>query len=793
MLRTTIICALASITLASVSAQSNNPPPVYRWSTVAGRASLGMEDGPAADARFDNPHGLAMDLAGNLYVADTGNHTIRKITAVGVVSTFAGSSGQSGSADGAGSAARFNGPLDVAVDSNGNVYVADTGNHTVRKITPAGVVTTYAGQAGRSGTADGAAASALFIGPDNLTADANGNLYLWDNGVRKISGGNVRTLTIPTQATDWDGETTAVSLSGLGIDAAGQLYFQAAASRWLYGAQFRTVRLDSMGNLTILDNRYSESNHWPSSISSDVSGNLYVTIDYSGWGGTAGTTWGSRMTPDGALSGSATNFISHLGNLANPRGYAVDQAGHWYYTRADDDAIIRDGVAFAGTPCANPGIDGTAATARFADARALAVDLVGNVWVAEYDFNAAAGDYGAASFSLRKATANGDVSTVIPAHFQWERSMEMPSLAADGAGNILFSRSLPPTYLLSQITPSGTTIDLPNDPGQLLQPRAMAANPAGSILATSYGTKVYRRYADGTWRPIAGGADSTTMQDGSGASARFSALSAITTDRQGDFYVVDSWGHSPSAGTWDASYVRKVSADGMVTTVTGNLLKRPTNLPSDSLAVDSHGALFVIDSGISSVDTWLIRRFGPNGESAVIGGAAEGSKDGVGDAARFATPASLVVDAHDNLYLIDDYGTTVRKGEFLGYTPGISAQPQSATVPAGGSVQFAVSATATPAPTYQWYFGGSAIGGAIDRTLALSNVQASAAGDYTVVVTNAAGSITSARATLTVTSATAPAPAASGGGGGSVGAWLVLSLAALGTARISRSGFGRCR
>ena len=166
-------------------------------STLAGSGAKGADDGLDTAATFNLPEALVVDKAGNVYVVDNGNDLIRKVTPTGQVSTFAGS-GQPGRSDGSGAAASFNSPFGIAIDANGNLYVADSGNNLVRKITPDGAVTTIAGSGSR-GANDGAGTAASFNTPAGIAVDKSGNIYVADennNLIRKITqAGAVTTIS----------------------------------------------------------------------------------------------------------------------------------------------------------------------------------------------------------------------------------------------------------------------------------------------------------------------------------------------------------------------------------------------------------------------------------------------------------------------------------------------------------------------------------------------------------------------------------------------------------------------
>jgi streptogramin lyase len=343
--------------------------------TLAGSARLfGSVDGTGATARFAFPYGVAVDGAGNVFVADSGNDTIRKITPAGVVTTLAGTGRSSGSADGTGAVAKFYNPCGVAVDRVGNVLIADlsnstirkitpigvvttlarledspegvavdgagnvfvAGNDTIRKVTPAGVVTTLAGTAGSSGSADGTGSAASFNGASGVAVDGAGNVFVADSGnntIRKVTPAGVVTTLAGTAGSSGSADGTGAVArfywpSGVAVDEAGNVF--------VADTKNNAIRKVTPAGVVTTFARTADYSY-PSRVAVDGEGNVFVAD--------SGNNTIQRITPSGVVTtivgvaapASAGNFPGPLpASIVSPEGVAFDSStGKLYITLPD--------------------------------------------------------------------------------------------------------------------------------------------------------------------------------------------------------------------------------------------------------------------------------------------------------------------------------------------------------------------------------------------------------------------------------------------------------------------------
>jgi sugar lactone lactonase YvrE len=505
---------------------------------LAGTAYVyGAADGTGAAARFQDITALAVDGAGNVYAADGGSNTIRKITAAGVVTTLAGTAGMWGSVDGVGAAARFGTPSGVAVDGLGNVYVADASNEIIRKVTADGVVTTLAGTSGAVGIVDGIGAAARFDSLGGIAVDAAGNIYVTDlQSVRKLTPAGVVTML------------------------AGQPHIMGSVDGVGAGARFdhpTGVAVDASGTLYVVDN----------------AGDTVRKIDASG---AVSTFVGSAPGSADGTGGAAT--------FHNPEGAAIDGAGNIYIADTSNDTIRKISAAgvvttLAGSAGVSGSADGVGSAARFYWPTAVAVDGVGNVYVADTQ-----------NSTIRKITPAGLVTTIAGTAGKFGSTdgpgasalLSFPgALAVDQGGNIYFTSA----GTLRRIASDGNVTTIAKVGGG-----GLAVDAIGNVYVTVAST-ICKVSSSGVVTTLAGSA-ALGSADGTGSGAQFYQPSGLAIDRAGNLYVSDTHNQTIRKVTAGGVVTTVAGQVGMSGIVPGEL---PGGLSfPGGLVIDSNGVLYVI-------------------------------------------------------------------------------------------------------------------------------------------------------------------------------------------------------
>ncbi len=595
-------------------------PPLGTLSLLAGAlGGSGSLDG--VPGRFNLPSGLAVDAAGSVYVADRYNHTIRKITVAGVT-TLAGISGQAGFRDGLGTFALFAEPSALAVDAAGNVYVADSLNAVIRKISPTGVVSGLAGSPGNRGYADGIGAAARFNYFTAMTLDGAGNLY-----VSEQQSDVIRKITAAGVVTTIAGGTKFSYPTGIAVDSTSNVYVAEAGTRLIR-------KISSAGTVTTLagiatigaSGGFADGPpgvarfDFPNALTIDRQGVLFVLDN--------GRV--RRITSDGVVTSRAARNADGSSKFFSPSstGLALDTAGNVYV--ADFNAIHRldlEGVVttIAGASPSSGRADGLGSAASFFSPGSLGLDNSGNVYVADIGNNA-----------IRRITPAGATTTVatnvganqMQAQGVVSGALPFFNIAGDKAGNIIVTDES--SHLVRRLMPDGS-------------------------LATVTGSQ----WPDGTPvyfpRGFVGFADRSRPQ-------------AVAGDGMGNIYIVDG------------IRIRKITLAGGDSFVTCG----PDNycLPNDAfptgIAADASGNLYV-------ANRYTIVKITPAGTSMILAGnsASGGYADGSGAEAKFDSPTALAADAFGNVFVADTRNHVVRKVTPAGLVTTIAGRPGASGVQTG--------------------------------------------------------------------------------------------------------------
>jgi sugar lactone lactonase YvrE len=622
-------------------------------STFAGSNTF-FQNGPLTLAAFKSPGAVVADSNGNFYIADTGNNVIRKVDSSGNVTTYAGSGN---SLNGNGTNASFSSPHGLAIDSAGNLYVTEN-NTTIRKIDISRNVTTYAGDGGY-GNQDGNLTDAQFAGPQGIAIDNTGNLYVTDiynYNIRKIDpSGNVTTLAGSGEYGDLDGEGTEAQFAspfGITIGTDGNLYVTDKDN-------YRIRKITASGTVTTFAGNFygSDDNNGtdasfaqPQGITADNNGNLYVAD--------TGNTRIRKIDSSAnvtTIAGNSAGYIDANGTSAafsNPEGITIDGSGNLYVADTGNTRVnsIRKIDTSGNVSTFTGGLsfkDGTGSTARFYFPKGIITDNNGNFYVADTE-----------NYRVRKIDSNGNVTTLGDTNVIFSNPF---GLVRDSNGNIYFSEAN--GSKIRKINTSGNvTIFAGSSQGfnnaqgtnaRFAIPLGMAIDSNNNIyVAEGSNHKIRKIDTSGNVTTFAG--SSSGFNDAQGTSAQFSSPSGIAIGPDGNFYVADS----------SNNRIRKIDTSGNVTTVAGTTTSGSTNANGTNakfsfpvgIAVGNDGVIYVAETGNNR-----IRKIDTSGNVTTLTGSTSGYADGALTSAKFNVPQALTVASDGNVYVADTVNNRIRK------------------------------------------------------------------------------------------------------------------------------------
>ena len=642
-------CLLLSLLGSPIAALAAATGTVYQIQTVAGSGCT--NGGPGASTAVGTPNGVAVDASGNLYFSDTDNHLVRKVDTKGTMSTIAGTCAPGYSGDGGpAAAAQLNQPYGVAVDAAGNVYVADYGNNRVRKIATDGTISTVAGNGQQKLAGDGVpAASSPIMTPRNVAVDANGNLYISEfqgHRVRKLAPNGTIATTVGIGIAGYGGDAgaaTAAQLNfpaGLAVDRAGALYIADSGNHRvrrvangvitsvlgptvsgttpLFGPV--GVAIDASGTIYVAQGisagsaavgTYNTVGQWAAiaiaagsgasadDVALDANGNLYIAAGKQVWEKTLAGSGGAPSIIAGGASGIGDGGNATSAQLSTPWAVTLDVAGNLYIADAGHQRVRKVSATgqistVAGTGASgSAGDGGPASAAQLASPFGVALDNAGNLYIAD-----------TTNQRIREVGLDSTIHTVMGTGQSGvggeglpgtQMPLTSPRGVCTGAGAALYVVDLGNHRVLRMAGGAGVTTAAGNGsqgnagdggPARLAElngPSGCALDAAGDLFIADTGNNAIRKVTpDGNISTVAGTGTAGFSGDGGPATAaNLNGPTAISTDGNGDLYISDT----------SNSRIRMITPDGLIHTVAGGT-NGPAITRPGGLVLDGSGNLY---------------------------------------------------------------------------------------------------------------------------------------------------------------------------------------------------------